>query len=69
MPLTGLSVSLLDPFGNAVAIGELTVADVPGADEHTPSVADELTQRFLGRRIELASTEAYSGPPYSIQVS
>ena len=62
-------IEVLDPFGNVVADGDLTVHDVPGADEHTPSVAEEFAERFTGQRIVLASTSVYQGPPYSIRVS
>jgi hypothetical protein len=59
-----LRFELLDPFGTVIGCGELEVPDVPGIDQHTPSVADEIRSRFVGQRISLDRP----GPPYSLRV-
>lgn len=62
-------VELLNPFGAVLASGELTAPDVPGADEHTPSAADEFA-RFAGQRLKIDPPEGFEPPgPYSIRVS
>lgn len=62
-------IELLDPFGQVMGEGELILRDVPGVDEHTPSVADEFRQRFAGQRLLIETPLApHPGARYSIRV-
>lgn len=66
-----MQIRLLDPFGSVMASGELSVPDVPGIDEFTPSLLDEVRSRFLGQRhpVSVSVPGAHPGALYSIEVS
>ena len=52
-PITRVDVEVLDAFGSVMAKGELNIPHVPGVDEATPSLADEVRQRFSRKRVVL----------------
>jgi hypothetical protein len=64
--MAALHVELLDPFGGVIAAGDFSVPDVPGADQHTPSLAQEVSTRLRDQRCSLV-LEGYEGPPYSVR--
>lgn len=63
-----MQVALLDPFGMVLASGELTVHDAPGIDEHTPSVAEELRERFYDVSCALQLPGMNPAAPYQIRI-
>lgn len=67
-PLVKVRAAILDPFGAVVAEGELHVPHVPGIDEHTPSVADEVRARLTGTR-SILTVPGYEGPAYSLRIT
>jgi hypothetical protein len=67
-PVVRVRAAVLDPFGSVVAEGELCVPHVPGIDESTPSVADEVRARLTGRRMML-DMPGYDGPAYSLRIT
>lgn len=67
-PLVKVKAAILDPFGAVIAEGELHVPHVPGIDEHTPSVADEVRSRLTGTRSVL-EIPGYGGPAYSLRIT
>lgn len=64
-----MHVIIRDPFGTTIAEGVLTVLDVPGIDEHTPSLAEEISQRFTGKMIELIVPETDPRMRYTMLVT
>lgn len=64
-----MKIEIIDPFGTTMADGELTVADVPGIDETTPSTRQELDARFVGKRLTVNIPDGNPNVLYSIRVS
>jgi len=48
-----MQAEICDPFGTVIAKGELTILDAPGIDDLTPSVAEEISERLVGKGISL----------------
>ena len=70
VPIVKVHAQILDPFGGVMAEGELHVPHVPGADDRTPSLADQVRRQFTNRRLELPSVPGvYEGPPCSIRIT
>jgi hypothetical protein len=63
-----MRVEIRDAFGTCIAEGPLTVHDSPGVDEHTPSVAEEIGARLLGKRLPIQVPDIPEHMAYSVLV-